>query len=213
MPAKLTDGPVREYLDRLAGNLPAPGGGSGAALAGALGAALGSMVANFTVGKGKFADVEEQVRACLDRLEAERAELMVLVDEDVTAYEAVGGAYGRPRSTDEERARRDEAIQAALKQAAGVPRRIVLAAAEAVRAAGELTDTGNPNLISDVGCAVRLAQAAVECAWLNVEVNLVLIRDEEFVTRLRAEVDAARADARTLADQVFGQVAARITKP
>jgi len=212
MPTQLMDGPGREYLDRLAADLPAPGGGSGAAFAGALGAALGSMVANFTVGKEKFAAVEQQVRGCLHRLEAQRAELMALVDEDVKAYEAVGGAYGMPRSTDEERARRDEAIQAALRQASDVPRRIVLAGVAVVRAAAELTDIGNPNLISDVGCAVRLAQAAVECAWLNVEVNLVLIRDEAFVARARTEVEAARAEARSLADQVFGQVAARITK-
>ncbi len=212
MPSELCDGSVREYLDKLASNLPAPGGGSGAALAGALGAALGSMVANFTVGKERFSDVEEQVQGSLSLLNELRGELMALVDEDVTAYEAVGAAYRLPRATEEERARRDEAIEEALQAAAGVPQRIVRAATAAVKAAGDLTDIGNPNLISDVGCAVRLAQAAVDCAWLNVVVNLVLIRDADFVAQMQSEMDQLRAEARPLADQVFEKVVAKITQ-
>ena len=195
---------VTAYTEKLASNAPAPGGGSGAALAGALGAACACMVGNFTVGKKKFADVEAEVAGHLNALDELRREMLGLVQEDVTAYSAVGEAYGLPRDTDEQKAARTEAIQEALKNAAGVPMALARCCAGVAEQLPPLLEKGNPNLVSDVGVAAKLAEAACECAWLNVEVNLAFIKDEAFVSSQRSEaegyVSRCRGTCRTVWD-------------
>jgi formiminotetrahydrofolate cyclodeaminase len=198
--------PVDKYVEDLSSNLPAPGGGSGAALAGALGNALAAMVGNFTVGKEKFADVEDRVADILRKLDANRERLLQLVDEDVAVYSKVSEAYKLPRDTDEEKAQRSEAIEAACKQAAGVPRAIAEACDRTIELAAELCDIGNPNLISDVGCAVRLAEAARHCAWLNVAINLAFIKDEAFKQEMQTALDEPGRTSHKLADETWSKV-------
>ncbi len=189
----LTDIAVREYLGRLASNAPAPGGGSAAALAGALAAALGEMVGNFTVGKKKFAGVEEDIKRLLAVLEEQRGVLLGLTDEDASAYGQVAQAYAMPRSTKQEKAARADAIQKALKAACEVPFGVCRCCAAVIGTLRELAQKGNPNLISDVGCAAKLALAALECAWLNVEINLASIKDAKFVEGRRDELEQIMA--------------------
>ena len=189
----LADIAVREYLGRLASNAPAPGGGSAAALAGALAAALGEMVGNFTVGKKKFAGVEEDIKRLLAVLEEQRGVLLALTDEDASAYGQVAQAYAMPRSTNEEKAARADAIQKALKAACEVPFGVCRCCAAVIGTLRELAQKGNPNLISDVGCAAKLALAALECAWLNVEINLASIKDAKFVEGRRDELEQIMA--------------------
>jgi methenyltetrahydrofolate cyclohydrolase len=203
-------GSVDGYVHDLASNLPAPGGGSGAALAGALGAALAAMVANFTVGKEKFAAVDAQVRAILAGLDEVRERLLQLVDADVASYSQVSAAYKMPRETDEQRGAREEAIQAACKAAAGVPRAIAEACDRCIALASELCDIGNPNLVSDVGCAVRLAEAARHCAWLNVAINLATIKDEAFNAEMRQALEEPGQRMHAQAGETWHKVVERI---
>jgi len=198
--------PMQAYLDRLASNSPTPGGGSVAALVGALGAALGSMVANFTVGKEKFAAVEADVQRLLAGCEAAREELSALVQADMAEYGKVSAAYGMPRKTDEEKAARTAAIQQALKDAAQVPLKAVAACHRVLALNRELVDKGNPNLISDAGVSVALALAALECAALNVEINLSYIEDDTHNSEKRAALNPLLGSAALIREEVWDKV-------
>ena len=180
--------PLKHYTDMLASGAPAPGGGSAAALVGALGAALNSMVANFTVGREKFAAVEADVQRLLARSEDLRAQLERLTQTDTEAYGEVAAAQKMPRDTDEQKAARTAAVQAALKAAAEVPREAVRAAYGVLEVAAELVEKGNPNLITDVGVAAKFGVAALECAALNVDINLAYIKDEAYNRAVRSEM-------------------------
>lgn len=176
---------IREYLDALASGESTPGGGSATALAGALGAALGSMVANFTVGKPKYADVDAEMRQALQRTEELRAELTELMPADEEAYGKVTTAYKLPKDTDEEQAARSAAIQEALKAAADVPLAVARCCCEVLKLSVALAEKGNPYLVADAGVAARLADAALQSAWLNVEINVRSIKDQTFCEEKR----------------------------
>lgn len=201
---------LREYVEALAGDAPAPGGGSAAALAGALAAASARMVGSFTIGRQKYADVEDEIRAHLAAIDAVRAEMLALVQADVDAFGAVGAAYGMPRETAEEKSARSAAIQEALRVAADVPLRLARACAELSRHLPALLAKGNRNLASDVGVGARLCIAACECAWLNVEVNLAALKDEQFVSATRAETEELLAEVRCTCAEVWEGAAAAI---
>lgn len=198
--------PLHIYLDALASGEPTPGGGSAAALAGALGAALNSMVANFTVGKEKFAAVEADVRALLDQSERLRADLQRLTQADTEAYGQYAVASKLPRGTDEEKSARAAAMQQALRAAAEVPRAAADAAHQVIKIAAELVDKGNPNLITDAGVAAKFGLAALECAVLNLEINLIYIKDAEYVAAHRKQVAPLLHEGARLAQEVWDKV-------
>lgn len=197
------EGSLGTYLDDLASNKPAPGGGSGAACMGAAGAALLSMVGNFTVGKKKYKDVEEEVRGLLAVSERLRAEMMRLVDEDVEGYEAVTAAYGMPKDTPEQKAARKEAIQQAMKTALRVPLEICKLAREGLGLCADLLAKGNRNLLSDVGVGALGLWAAYKGGLLNVEINLSFLKDEAFVREHRALLDGMTGEVEELAASAF----------
>jgi len=201
---------LREYVEALAGDAPAPGGGSAAALAGALAAASARMVGSFTVGRKKYADVEDEIREHLAAVDEVRAEMLTLVQADVTAFTAVGAAYGLPRETAEQKSARSAAIQEALRAAADVPLRLARACAALSRHLPALLEKGNQNLVSDVGVGARLCAAACECAWLNVEVNLAALKDEAFVAATRAETEELLGEVRCTCTEVWEGAAAAI---
>jgi formiminotetrahydrofolate cyclodeaminase len=198
--------PLKTYSDALASGAPTPGGGSAAALVGALGSALNSMVANFTVGREKFASVEEDVQRLLQESERLRSELEALTQADTEAYGQVAAAQKMPRDTDEQKAARRGAMQEALKAAAGVPRDAVRACHRVLEVSAELVDKGNPNLITDVGVAAKFAVAAMECAALNVEINLAYIKDEAYNAVCRDEMTPLLASGARLGEQVWAKV-------
>jgi len=198
--------PMRTYADALASGAPTPGGGSAAALVGALGAALNSMVANFTVGKEKFAAVEEDVQRLLEESEQLRAELERLTQADTEAYGQVSAAQKMSRETEEEKAVRRAAMQEALKAAAEAPRAATRACHRVLEVAGELVDKGNPNLITDVGVAAKFALAAMECAALNVEINLAYIKDDSYTAACRKEIAPMLHAGARLAQEVWEKV-------
>jgi formiminotetrahydrofolate cyclodeaminase len=208
--APYLDEPLRSYLDQLASDAPTPGGGSVAALVGALGAGLNSMVASFTVGRPKYAAVEAEVKGLHEESEKQRQRLEELVVADSEAYGEVSAAYGMPRQTKAEKQARSAAIQEALTSALAVPREAAHLCGEVLELAEKLVHKGNRNLLSDVGCAVELARAALECAALNVEINLRGLKDEAFVRQARAELEALIAQGRELRDKVWQEVLAKM---
>lgn len=171
---------IAEYTKKLASADPGPGGGSASALVAALGAALAGMVGNLTTGKEKYAQFEEIIRSSIAQAEAVRLRLLELVDEDVRVFSSLQEAYRLPKASEEEKAARAEAIQAALKKAAAVPYEIAVGALR-VTELGEISaNIGNVNAVSDAGMAAILGDAAARSAALNVNINLALIDDPAF---------------------------------
>lgn len=195
----LTGLTVRDYTAKLASGEPTPGGGSAAALVGALAAALGEMMSNFTAGKEGW----DQIQPALGELTAHRDALLDLADRDAEAYAAVGAAYKLPKSTDDEKAARAAAIQAALKAAAQVPLAVIEHVSALVEVLPVVLDYGNRNLVSDVGVAADFAQSALRCAWLNVEVNLASLKDEEYKTEVRKTMEEQISTAEKTATDVW----------
>jgi methenyltetrahydrofolate cyclohydrolase len=173
-------GPIVDFLDKLASSAPEPGGGSASALAAAIGAALVSMVANLTVGKEKYADVQDQIKTLVDGSEKVRTRLQELVQEDTEVYGVLAKAFKMPRETEEEKTKRNDAIQAACKEATMVPYAIAEQCLEVAKLSEVAADIGNVNAVSDAGVAALLAEACAQCAALNVKINLGTIRDAAF---------------------------------
>jgi formiminotetrahydrofolate cyclodeaminase len=208
--ASFLDRPLGVFLDELASSAPVPGGGSTAALAGALAAALVSMVGNLTLGRRRYADVQVEVSAILDRSEALRFRLADLLQEDTQVYGSLSSAYGLPRDTEEQKAARTEAIQCALRDAEGVPMRIAEACTEVLDLCSPMAEKGNRLAVSDAGVAALLAEAGLRSAALNVLINLAYIKDEGFVARERARLDRLLEDKSELKEQVYGLVVERL---
>lgn len=155
------------------------------------------MVINFTVGKKKYADVEEEMRRHLARSEALRVALLTAVDADAAAFDAVAATYSLPKETDEEKAARTAAMQDALKHAAAVPFDAAEKCLEIIRLAAPVGAKGNSNVVSDAATALYLAFAALKSALVNVNVNLKFIKDKAFVAAWSAKVAVLLADADT----------------
>ncbi len=200
---------IKKYLEDLSAKLPAPGGGSVAALVGALAAGLGSMVCNFTIGNEKFAS-QEETKGVLSMVAGLQEELCKLVDEDTKVYGKVNLAYRLPKNTEEEKVRRALAIQKALKQAIPVPMRIAQVSYQLLETSLQLLEIGNPMLITDTGMVAILAYAALESARLNVEINLSSITDEEFVKQKRAVLNPLMEKGKAIKDEVVKKVEEKI---
>jgi len=201
---------MQNFLDELAGKAPTPGGGSAAAVMGAMGAALVSMVAHFTIGKKGYEQVESEAAGLLQQAESLRLRLADMVRADVDAFDQVMGAYGLARDTDAQKAERSAAIQAALKQAADVPLACAQLCAEVMRLTRPMAAIGNKNVISDAGVAVVAAEAALRSAALNVYVNIGAIKDEAFVTDRRQRLEEILAGAEQLTEEVYALVKSRL---
>lgn len=175
----LIDKKVSNFLNELASNSPTPGGGSVAALAGALGAALISMVGNLTAGKKKYEDVEEEIKRILSSSEKLRYELSQLIEEDVKVFNNFMSTYKMPKETEDEKKIRAEKIQESLIEAAKVPLKVAHKCLDILSLSKEVAEKGNINVVSDAGVAALLAEAALESAILNVKINLKMIKDEK----------------------------------
>ena len=204
---------VPAYLDALAAGVPTPGGGSAAALAGAMGAALVSMVANYTVGRPKFAAVEAEVAAALADAEAARTGLRRLMAEDEAAYAAYTAAAKRPRGTDEEKRARSRAVQRALRGAAAPPLAMARTCRRVLDLAATVAGAGNPLLASDAGVAALLAEAALRASAINVRVNLGQVRDGAFVAGAEAELAGLLEGTAALKERVLARVGERMGYP
>jgi len=194
------------FVRELASQSPTPGGGTAAAVAGALGAGLAEMVAELTLSKEKFAAAHGAMRTIAEEARRTREELLRLADEDTAAYDAVVAARRMPRETDEEKAARSSAIAAANRAATEVPMRTARAAVRLLSALPELAEKGNPNALSDAGAAALLLEASAEGALLNVGINLPGVADPGFVSRMQKETASIQVEAQRVRDQVLGAV-------
>ena len=187
---QLSDLPVKDFLSITAGNDPVPGGGSVSALCGSLSAALGQMVANLTtIGKKKYADVEENMKALAAVFNSYLDEFTQAIDKDSEAYNAVFSAFQLPKETDEEKVVRSQKIQEATKIAAEIPLQVAQKACKIMDSIRIVAETGNQNAVTDACVAMMCARTAVLGALLNVRINLSSIKDVEYVDKLRQEAD------------------------
>ena len=194
----LTKLSCQEFLKKLSSNAPTPGGGGGAAMAGALAAALTSMVGNLTVGKHDFAEQEAEVREILQDVEGLRMQLLNLVNADAEAFNNFMACYKMPRGTDLERYSRAKAIQRAAKQAAEVPLKIAKLCLEVMRYAERIAAIGNPGAITDAAVSAILGRAAMRSALYNVIVNLKIIKDDFYTQEMYRKLEAMEQEAYAL---------------
>jgi glutamate formiminotransferase/formiminotetrahydrofolate cyclodeaminase len=203
--------PLRELTTRLSSRAPVPGGGSAAAIAGALGAGLVSMVVELTAGRPEAADTTPELLEIGEAARRRRDDLLDLAEEDAAAYDAVVRARRLPRETDTEREAREQAVAAAMGQAADAPLRACRAAYEVLELAARVAPIGNPNAASDAGVAAQLASAGVRGAALNVRINLpYLAADDPLRSDGPAELERLERDAARLEAEVVDVVIGRI---
>ena len=199
---KLIDTTVADFTKELASSAPVPGGGGASALAAAIGISLGDMVGELTVGKKKYADVEEDVRRLMERSQALRIRFLELVDADAEAFAPLAKAYGIPK----EDPHRSQIMEEALRTACSVPMDIMRACAEAIDIIGEFAAKGSKLAISDAGCGAILCKAAMQAASLNVFINTKSMQDRDFAASLEEEADALLAKYTALGDTVYETV-------
>ena len=185
----LTDLTVKGLLDVTAGKDPVPGGGSISALSGSIAAALTEMVAGLTIGKKKYAEVEEQMKQLVERVQQIRQQLILDIDRDSEAYNVVFAAFQMPKETDEEKAARSAQIQEATKIAANVPMEVARRVYSLLSDIEEVVSNGNQNAVTDGCVAMMSARNAIIGALFNVRINLTSIKDEQFVADMTAEAD------------------------
>jgi glutamate formiminotransferase/formiminotetrahydrofolate cyclodeaminase len=205
MPA--ADGPlvgmgVAELIDEVSRDTPAPGGGSIAAVAGALGAALASMVANLSIGKGEFVERYGELCDLAERAQQAKDELVRAVDADTEAFNEVIAGLRMPKDTAEQAAVRAEAIQAGYKAAAEVPLRTAKLCREVLDLCQAAAGIGNQAVMSDAGVGALMAQAGVQGAIHNVRINLPHTRDQAFIDRMQSELGELLAESRVVCDAV-----------
>jgi glutamate formiminotransferase/formiminotetrahydrofolate cyclodeaminase len=199
------------FVEALASGSPTPGGGGAAALNGALGAALGSMVANLTIGRKKYADVEAEATTLLATTEAGRVALFNAIERDATAFDGYMAAMKLPKESDEQKAARASAMHDELLKAARVPMEIAELAASVLPAVERLADIGNKNAISDCAVGAACLRTAIQGACLNVEINLSMMKDCAEKTQLTDAKNRVLADALSRADAIVDKVRKSLT--
>lgn len=197
---------IQNFLAELASKAPVPGGGGAAALCGALGIALGNMVGSLTLGKKKYADVQEDIAALNSRAEALRSDFVALIDADAAAFAPLSRAYGIPKD-DPARA---EIMEAALKRAAEPPLEIMRKCAEALDVIADYAAKGSALAISDAGCAAALTIAAMKAAALNVRINTKSMADREAADKMNAEAAGLYEKYEKEAEEIYQNVYGRL---
>ncbi len=194
---------THEFTKLLASDAPAPGGGSAAALEGAIGAALTAMVCTLTIPKKAYADHAADLKAIRDQAEAIRARFIDVMDRDTEAFMVVSRAFGMPKATDEEKAARSAAIQAGLEGCTATPFEMMELAAETIELAATLPGRFNETAASDLGVAAISLRSAVQGAWLNVLINIGSLRNQELAESYRARGQVLLEKVQTLSDELY----------
>jgi len=202
----LIDLNIKEFVAETASNSPVPGGGSVAALAGSLGVALATMVANLTVGKEKYAAVEAEMQDVIKKGDDIREKLVELIDRDATSFDGVMKAFKLPKETDEDKAARSAKIQSEYKYAASVPMETAELAMAIMDLAEVVVEKGNPNAVTDGAVAAMMSRTAVLSALLNVKINIGSIKDETFVKEMTEKMEALEKKAVERESEVLAKV-------
>ena len=203
---KLADMTLTEFSERLYSDAPAPGGGSAAALAGALGASLVGMVAGLTIGRQKYEAHEALMQELAGKAEILRNKFLEIIDRDTEAFNGVTDVFGMPKNTDEQKSARKKAMQAALKNCTLVPYESMCCSLEALQLAASALGKFNSNTASDMGVAALSLKAAVQGAWLNVLINIGGIEDAAFTAQYRAAGESILEKALPMADEIYNTV-------
>lgn len=203
---KISEKTCVEFVNLLASKSAVPGGGGAAALVGAIGMALGSMVCNLTIGKKKYAEYEDSVKEILVKAGEIEEKLLSMIDEDANNFLPLSKAYGLPTSTEEEKKIKEETMENALKLACEVPIDIVKTCYEAIKLHEELVDKGSKLALSDVGVGIQCLRAALLSGQLNVLININSIKDEEYVKNIRSEIDELVSKGTKICDEVYAKV-------
>ncbi len=193
---------VDKFLETLASSAPTPGGGGAAALCGALAIALGNMVGNLTLGKKKYADVQEDIQSLNAKAEAIRADFVALIDADAEAFAPLSRAYGIPKDNP----KRTELMEAALLKAAQPPMEIMRKCVKALDVISGYAAKGSALAISDAGCAAALAKAAADAAALNVRINTKSMTDHKVANHLNVEANSLVMHCNLVAEEIYDTV-------
>ena len=203
---KLAELKTAEFVDLLASDAPAPGGGSAAALEGALGAALTAMVCGLTVGKKKYAEFQALAEEAQKKATDLKARFVDVMDRGTEAFNVVSAAFGMPKATDEEKAARSAAIQKGLEGCTKTPFEMMELAAETLELTASVLGKSNDSAASDLGVSALSLRAAIQGAWLNVLINIGSLKDQALVEDYRAKGEALLAKALPLADEIYDTV-------
>lgn len=196
---------IEAFAAQTASNDPVPGGGSISALAGSLAAALAEMVAGLTIGKKKYAEVEEEMKAVIPGMQSTREQLLLDIKRDSESFNLYMQALGLPKDTDEEKAARTAAMQNGLKEAVKVPLSVAKASVTILPVAELMVTKGNQSAVTDGLVAAMMARTAVLGALFNVKINLQSIKDEEFVNEIAKEVKELEIQAVELERKILNQ--------
>lgn len=202
----LADKTLKAFLDETASKAPVPGGGSIAAMGAATAAALTEMVANLTIGKKGYEDVQEEMTELASTLPDVRNGFIADIDRDADAFNKVMDAFKMPKDSDEEKAERRQAIQNGMKNAASVPLEVARNAFGIMELAAKVVEKGNKNAVTDGAVAAMMARTAVLSALFNVKINLGSIKDEEFVKRVSEEVSQLEAKVQEVEKDILSKV-------
>ena len=194
------------WVDQLASKAPVPGGGGASALGGALAAALGQMVANLTVGKKRYADVEEEMQECLCKLNILQMELMALADKDANVFAPLAEAYGMPSATEEEKAEKERVMEERLLAASLVPMMMMEKAAAVLDYVELLEKKGSKMAVSDAGVAAQFARTAITGAVMNVYINTKSMKNRKTAEELNEKAEKLLADGMKKADEIYDSV-------
>ena len=195
-----------DFIEVLASKAAVPGGGGAAALAGAIGMALGSMVCNLTTGKKKYAQYEEAIQEILEKAAKLEEELLSMIDKDAEGFFPLSKAYGLPTTTEEEKQYKAETMEKCLKVACEVPMNIVRLCYDSIKLHEELVDKGSKLAISDVGCGVQCLRAAILSGQLNVIINVNSMKDREYAKSIEEECNKLVEDGIRICDEVYQKV-------
>lgn len=196
----------KDFLVKLASAAPVPGGGGAAALVGATGTALASMVCNLTLGKKKYDSVQEDIKRIINKAEILRNELEKLIEEDAEVFEPLSKAYGLPKNTEEEKKIKEETMEKALKLACSVPLDIMKKALEAIDLHEELSVKGTRIAVSDVGVGVLLCKSSLLGASLNVFINTKLMKDRNYAALINDKTNTMLTLGSKKADRIYREV-------
>ena len=203
---KLVEHTVSQFVDVLASDAPAPGGGSAAALSAALGTALTKMVTELTIGKKKYAEFEEDAKELRQKMTDLTDKFVVAIDKDTEAFNDVSAVFAMPKETEEDKAARRAAMQEALKGATKSPFEIMKLSVEALRLTNDAIGKTNSNAASDLGVSALSLKAGLQGAWLNVLINLDGVKDEDFVGEYRSNGQKLLDEGNKLADDIYNAI-------
>lgn len=203
---KLVEMQINDFIAVLGSDTPAPGGGSASALAAAQGIALTKMVTELTIGKKKYAEFEDEIELLQKKAKSLQEGLLRAIDEDTEAFNQVSAIFGLPKTTEEEKKARREAMQSALKGAAVTPFSMMEKIVDALKVTQAAVGKSNTNAASDLGVAALNLKAALQGAWLNVLINLASIKDEMFVRQYRKAGESLVEEGSKIADATYQQI-------